>query len=92
MFGINQPTHGPKMNILKHSIHKAIYELCREIENLPASKQQTDVLIMASNLHTNADQLVDALRDALEPYREDNKASLVTEERMEAWRRAAEVN
>lgn len=80
------------MNILKHSIHKAIYDLCLEIENLPASEQQTKVLIMASDLHTNADLLVDALRDALQPYRADNKTSLVTEERMEAWRRAAEVS
>lgn len=78
------------MDILKHSIHKAIYDLCVEIEKLPASEQQTKVVVMASNLHAKADQLVDALRDALIPYRDDNKTSLVTEERMEAWRRAAE--
>lgn len=79
------------MNILKHTIHKAIYDLCSEIEKLPASDQQTKVVVMASNLHEPADKLVDALRDALIPYREDSKTSLVTEERMEAWRRAAEV-
>lgn len=80
------------MNIQKHSIYKAIYDLCAEIEKLPASVQQTKVVMMAGNLEKNADQLVDALRDALIPYRDDNKQSLVTEERMEAWRRAAEVS
>lgn len=80
------------MNIQKHSIYKAIYDLCGEIEKLPASQQQTKVVMMAGNLEKNADQLVDALRDALIPYRDDNKKSLVTEERMEAWRRAAEVS
>ena len=79
------------MDILKHTIHKAIYDLCLEIEKLPASEQQTKVVVMAGDMHTKADQLVDALRDALIPYRQDNKTSLVTEERMEVWRRAAEV-
>jgi ABC-type xylose transport system substrate-binding protein len=80
------------MNILKHSIYKAIYDLCCEIEKLPASEQQTKVAVMAGSLEKNADQIVDALRDALTPYRDDDKTIRVTEERMEAWQRAAEVS
>lgn len=79
------------MNIQKHTIHKAIYDLCLEIEKLPASEQQTKCVVMASNLHVAADQLLDALRDMLTTYRDDTEMVLVTEERMEAWRRAAEL-
>lgn len=79
------------MNISKHTIHKAIYDLCLEIENLPSSEQQTKCVVMASNLHGSADQLLDALRDMLTTYRDDTEMVLVTEERMEAWRRAAEL-
>lgn len=79
------------MDILKHTIHKDIYDLCSEIEKLPASEQQTKVAVMAATLHTKADQLVDALRDALLPYRRDEKTSVVTDERIETWKLAAEV-
>lgn len=79
------------MDILKHTIHKAIYDLCLEIEKLPASEQQTKVVMMASDMHSKADRIIDALRDALTPYRQDSRTSLVTEERMEAWRQAAEA-
>lgn len=80
------------MDILKHTIHKDIYDLCSEIEKLPASEQQTKVAVMAANLHTKADQLVDAIRDALLPYRRDEKTSVVTDERIETWKLAAEVD
>lgn len=50
------------MDINKHPIHRKIYDLCGEIEKLPASDQQTTVVIAASNLHKDADKLVDALR------------------------------
>ncbi len=49
------------MNIDKHPIHRSIYNLCLEIESLPASEQQTKVLLMASELHKTVDKLVDAL-------------------------------
>jgi len=78
------------MNIQKHTIHRAIYDLCQEIEKLPASEQQTKVVTMASALHANADKLVDALRDCLSTYRADDKTTLVTEERMEMWEQIAE--
>lgn len=79
------------MDILKHSIHKAIYDLCSEIEKLPASEQQTKIVVKASSLHVNAEILLDALRDMLTTYRDDTELVLVTEERMEAWRNVAEV-
>lgn len=78
------------MDILKHSIHKAIYDLCLEIENLPASDQQTKIVVMAGALHENADRLIDALRDAVQIYRHDCKEITVTEERIEAWEMVAE--
>jgi len=78
------------MNIAKHTIYKAIYDLCQEIEKLPASEQQTKVVTMASNLRRNADQIVDALRDAVSVYGQ-KPDFLVTEERVEAWKAAAEV-
>lgn len=53
------------MNILKHPIYKAICDLCRELEKLPASVQQTKIVVMASNLEQPADQLYDELQDAL---------------------------
>lgn len=79
------------MNILKHTIYKAIYDLCLEIEKLPASEQQTKVVVMAGNLERNADKLVDALRDAISAYGPKPEI-VVTEERVEAWKAAAEVN
>lgn len=45
------------MNILKHPIYKAIYDLCREIETLPASELATKLVVMASNLQKPADLL-----------------------------------
>jgi hypothetical protein len=80
------------MNILKHTIHIAIYDLCQEIEKLPASEQQTKIVTMASALHNNADKLVDALRDAISCCRDDDKTTVLTEERLEAWKHAAEVD
>lgn len=80
------------MDILKHSIHKAIYDLCIEIESLPASEQQTKIVVMAGDLHAKADQILDALRDTLTIYRQDDKTTHVSGERMEAWERAAEVD
>lgn len=79
------------MDILKHSICKAIYDLGVEIEKLPASEQATKLSVMVSKVGEQADKLVDALRDSLIPYRDDTAKVLVTEERMEAWRTAAEV-
>lgn len=38
------------MNILAHPIYQSIYDLCVEIEKLPASDQQTKVVVMASEL------------------------------------------
>ncbi len=77
------------MNILKHSMHKAIYDLCLEIEKLPASEQQTKVVQMAVDLHTGVDKLIDALRDAVSVFT-DGK-SCVTGDRLEAWEAVAEA-
>lgn len=74
------------MNIDEHSIHRAIYELCREIECLPASEQQTKIIVMASALHEPAHLLVQALKDAVSVY--GDKSATVTGERIEAWRAA----
>jgi hypothetical protein len=46
------------MNITKHPIYKQIYELCLEIEELPASLQQTKVVTMASAMEKPADELL----------------------------------
>lgn len=51
------------MNILEHPIYKDIYDLCQEIEKLPASEQETKCVVMASNLEKPAAQLVDTLRE-----------------------------
>lgn len=74
------------MNIDEHPIYRAIYELCREIEALPASEQQTKVVVMASALHEPASRLVAALKDAVNAFNE--KPTTVTDERIEAWRAA----
>jgi hypothetical protein len=50
------------MNILEHPIYKDIYELCLEIEQLPASDQQTKVVTMAGNLERPATKLIASLR------------------------------
>ena len=51
------------MNILEHPIYKDIYDLCQEIEKLPASEQETKCVVMASNLEKPAAQLVGTLRE-----------------------------
>ncbi len=38
------------MNLQEHPTHKAIYDLCQEIEKLPASDQQTKVVTLAAKL------------------------------------------
>lgn len=52
----------PFMNIDQHPIHKSIYDLCLEIEKLPASEQATKVVVMASELHKPAASLFESLR------------------------------
>jgi len=79
------------MNILKHTIHRAIYDLCGEIDSLPASEQATKCVVLASALHDKADKLIDALRDAISCCRDDDKTTVLTEERLEAWKHAAEI-
>jgi hypothetical protein len=49
------------MNINEHPAYKAIYELCLEIEKLPASEQQTKVVIMAGDLNQIIKPMVDRL-------------------------------
>ena len=51
------------MNILEHSIYKDIYDLCGEIEKLPASEQATKVVTMASALERPTAKLIEALRE-----------------------------
>lgn len=51
------------MNILEHPIYKDIYDLCQEIEKLPASEQETKCVVMAGNLEKPAAQLVNTLRE-----------------------------
>lgn len=51
------------MNINKHPIYKAIYDMCLEIEKLPASDQQTKVVTMAGALEKSADQLMSTIKD-----------------------------
>ena len=79
------------MDILKHTINRSIYDLCLEIEKLPASEQQTKVVVMAIALHSKAEKLINALRDAISCCRDDDKTTVITEERLEAWKQAAEV-
>lgn len=50
------------MNILEHRIYKEIYDLCQEIEKLPASPQSTKVVVLASDLEKSARKLIEALR------------------------------
>jgi hypothetical protein len=74
------------MDINEHPIHRDIYNLCREIEGLPASELQTKIVTMASALHNPASRLVSALKDAVSVF-QDNPAN-VNEERLEAWKAA----
>jgi DNA (cytosine-5)-methyltransferase 1 len=48
------------MNITEHPIYKDIYELCLEIEELPASDQQTKVVTMAGELEKPAAKMIAA--------------------------------
>lgn len=47
------------MQLDKHPIYQAIYDLCQEIEKLPASDQATKIVIMAGNLQYPADKILD---------------------------------
>lgn len=51
------------MNINEHPIYQSIYDLCQEIEKLPASEQATKVVIMAGDLEKPSAQMVNALRE-----------------------------
>ncbi|MDE2020708.1 MAG: hypothetical protein KGJ13_10265 [Patescibacteria group bacterium] len=51
------------MNISEHSIYKDIYDLCQEIEKLPASEQQTKAVVKASDLEKPATRLLKTLRE-----------------------------
>lgn len=50
------------MNINEHPIYKNIYDLCQEIEKLPASEHATKIVVMASDLQHPARKLIEALR------------------------------
>lgn len=50
------------MNILEHPIYQNIYDLCQEIEKLPASEQATKVVVMASALEQPAAKLIGTVR------------------------------
>jgi hypothetical protein len=52
------------MNIYEHPIYKSIYDLCLEIEKLPASEQETKVVVMAGELEKPARELIAELRKA----------------------------
>ena len=52
------------MDINEHPICKAIYELCLEIEKLPASEQQTKVICMTGELQGPLSKLIQELREA----------------------------
>jgi hypothetical protein len=51
------------MNINEHPIYKNIYDLCQEIEKLPASEQATKVVIMASDLEKPVAKLLWLFRE-----------------------------
>jgi hypothetical protein len=46
------------MNLYKHPIYQAIYDLCVEIEKLPASDQETKVVCMAGALEKPVAELL----------------------------------
>lgn len=50
------------MNIEEHPIYKNIYELCQEIEKLPASEQATKVVLMAADLEKPVTKLLSLVR------------------------------
>lgn len=51
------------MNRNEHPIYKKIYDLCQEIEKLPASEQATKVVIMASDLEKPVAKLLSLFRE-----------------------------
>lgn len=51
------------MNILEHPIYKDIYDLCQEIEKLPASEQETKCVVMASNLEKPVAKLLARIKN-----------------------------
>lgn len=57
-----------QMNIERHPIYKDIYDLCREIETLPASDHATKLVVMASALEKPADKLVAALETIVRDF------------------------
>ena len=63
------------MNINEHPIYKDIYDLCLEIEKLPASEQATKVVVMAVNLNKPAAALIERNRQ-LERELSEFKAAL----------------
>lgn len=73
------------MDINKHPINRAIYELGLQIENLPASEQQTKISVMCSDLQKPADQLLkerdereqDRIKSAARCYDLMEKLSLI---------------
>lgn len=76
------------MNIKDHHLLEAIHALCVEIEKLPASEQQTKVVLLASALLEPTNKLVLALKDAVSVCRDDDTTVIVTDERLDAWRAA----
>jgi hypothetical protein len=61
----NEQAHSPladgsvifEGHINRHPMHKAIYDLCGEIEKLPASEQQTKIVVAAGELQHGIAQL-----------------------------------
>lgn len=52
------------MNIEKHPIIREIYELCLEIEKLPASEQQTKISVMAGDIGRKVEDFIDVNLEA----------------------------
>jgi uncharacterized protein (DUF1684 family) len=73
------------MNTTKRPILEDFHRLQVEIEAMPASEQQTKVSIAMSQLRARVAKIEGALRDAISVYRNDDKTSVVTDERLEAW-------
>lgn len=51
------------MNLSEHPIYQCIYDLCVEIEKLPASEQETKVVVMAADLEKPIAKLLKELKD-----------------------------
>lgn len=52
------------MDITRHPLFKAIYDLCLEIETLPAAEHQTKLVTMASDLKKPAELLYSQWQDS----------------------------